>query len=96
MSEKVETITKERITDYLQNTLGLSSLLCEEVVNAFFKELEQQVINDSSITINNLGKFFLNTKQPRPGKNVKTGEFVEVPGRTVLRFTPSRALKNKL
>lgn len=96
MQQEQETITKEKLTEHLKDSLGLSSLLCEEIVNVFFEEISSQTIRDSSVTINNFGKFFLNQKEARPGQNVKTGEEVQVPARTVLRFVPSRVLKKRL
>lgn len=94
--ETKETIVKEKLAEDLKYSLGFSSLLCEEIINNFFEELATQTIEDSSLTISNFGKFFLNDKESRPGQNVKTGESVEVPGRTVLRFIPSRSLKKRL
>lgn len=96
MLETKETITKERLIEDLKESLGLSSLICEEIINVFFEELAHQTIKHSKVTINNFGKFFLNQKKSRPGNNVSKGQAVEVPARTVFRFTPSRVLKARL
>lgn len=95
MAEK-ETITKEKLAEELKNQLGLSHLVCEEIINNFFEEIVEVTKKDSKLTFKNFGKFFVNHKKARPGLNIKTGEVVEVPERTVLRFTASRTLKEKL
>ncbi len=91
-----KTLTKELLGENLKNRLGLSNTLCEEIVSEIFDEITQQIYTHSKVTIKNLGKFFINNKKARPGLNIKTGEYAEVPARTVLRFTPSRSFKTKL
>lgn len=91
-----KTVTKEELAENLKNTLGLSTIICEEIVNEIFFELSQIACDGSSITIKNLGKFFTNKKPARPGLNVKTGQHVDVSPRTVMRFVPSRSFKAKL
>lgn len=91
-----KTITKEILADNLKNRLGLSATICEEIVSGIFDEITDQVYANSKVTVKNLGKFFINRKEARPGLNVKTGEYADVPARTVMRFTPSRSFKAKL
>lgn len=94
--KETETITKEAMTEDLKDSIGLSALICEEIVNVIFEELTNQIILKKSVTIKNFGKFTLNEKKARPGQNIVTGETVDVPSRTVLRFLPARSLKEKL
>lgn len=91
-----KTITKEKLSEHLRDNLGFSYSLCEEIVNSFFEELAHNTIENSAVTIKNFGRFFINNKDSRPGQNVKTGETVEISARSVLRFLPSRRLKQKL
>lgn len=91
-----KTVTKELLAENLKERLGLSNMLCEEIVSEIFDEITEQVYANSQITIKNFGKFFINKKDARPGLNVKTGEYAEVTARTVMRFTPSRSFKAKL
>ena len=91
-----KTVTKEHLADNLKTRLGLSSMLCDEIIDEMFSEITNQVCRESSMTITNLGRFFLNKKASRPGLNVKTGEYVSVPARVVMRFSPSRSFKAKL
>lgn len=96
MIKPIFTITKEDISNELKNKLGFSAQVCDEIVNVLIDELITQTEENGKVTIKNFGKFFINKKNSRPGLNIKTGETVDIPARSVLRFIPSRLLKQKL
>lgn len=95
MSEK-ETITKEKLASHLRDQMGLSALVCEEIVHIMFDEILSQTSNSDKITLTNFGKFFLNHKKARPGFTFKTGKQVSVKPRTVMRYIPARSFKDRL
>ncbi|NRB11164.1 MAG: HU family DNA-binding protein [Rickettsiaceae bacterium] len=96
MQSNTETITKEKIAEMLKANLGLSNIICEEITAALFTEIFELVKEKQKINLKNFGKFFLNHKNTRPGFNIRTGDLVEIPPRSVLRFVPSRKFKYKI
>lgn len=90
------TITKEKIAEQLKEHLGLSTLLCEEITRNLFLEILNLTKNSGKTTLQNFGTWKINHKDARPGFNIKTGKTVEIKPRSVLRFTPSRSLKEKI
>ncbi len=92
----METITKEKIANLLKEKLGFSSLLCEEITNSIFSEMLDLSLNNNKFVLENFGKFQINHKKKRPAVNLQTGTALEIEPRRVLRFHPSRLLKEKV
>jgi nucleoid DNA-binding protein len=92
----METVTKEKITNLLKEKLGFSSLLCEEITNNIFSEMLDLSLNSKKLVLANFGKFQVHNKEKRPGINLQTGTILEIKPRKVLRFNPSRLLKEKV
>jgi len=90
------TITKEKIVEQLKKQLGLSSSLCEEITCNLFSEILALTKSDKKTTLQNFGTWRINHKAKRPGLNIHTGAAVQIEPRTVLRFLPSKALKEKI
>lgn len=93
---KQKTITKEHIASQLYTQLGFSMSICEEFIQELLDELYLLTKQDESLTILNFGKFYINHKKPRPGFNIHTNETIEITSRSVMRFIPSKILKNKV
>ncbi|MEM6339330.1 MAG: HU family DNA-binding protein [Pseudomonadota bacterium] len=93
---KPETITKEKVAEKLKEKLGLSATLCEEIATHTFSEIFHLTKRDDKTMLQNFGTWKINHKKTRPGFNIRSGERVEIKPRTVLRFLPSRPLKEKI
>lgn len=95
MSE-IETITKEKIAKSLNEKLGFSASLCEEITNNIFSEMLEIALNSKKLVLQNFGKFQVYSKEKRPGVNLQTGTALEIKPRKVLRFNASTSLKEKV
>lgn len=94
MSDQKKTVTKENLAEILQSEIGISKAICEEIVVSLFDEILNLVETNNKVVINNFGKFYINSKKSRPGFNIRLSAPVAIEARKVLRFAPSRALKN--
>ncbi|XVN42902.1 MAG: HU family DNA-binding protein [Candidatus Rickettsia vulgarisii] len=83
------TITKERIANMLKSQLGLSAVICKEIVEQFFKNI-QEISKDQKLTIPSFGNFRTIIKKSRPGINFHTKETMTIPEKEVMRFVPSK------
>lgn len=92
----METITKEKIAEYINQEFGLSQLLCEDIISDIFDELIKLAEKDGKISIKNFGTFSVNSKHARPGVNLNTMKAVEIEARNVLSFVASKKAKEKL
>ena len=91
--QKVETITKSKISKQLKEKLGLSELVCQEMVENIFNEIVEITINKGRTTLQNFGTWKINNKKARPGINIKTSQNVCIQPRKVLRLVPAIDLK---
>ncbi len=88
----MSTVTKEKIANMLKFKLGLSTIICEELVEQIFNNIKE-IASDQKLTLVNFGKFYTNLKKPRVGINFKTKEAIVISERKVMRFIPSQKLK---
>lgn len=86
------TITKEKIATMLKARLGLSSIVCSEIVNQMFNNI-QEIIVEQKLTLKNFGSFYTNIKKPRPGINFHTKEKIMIQAKKVTGFIASAKLK---
>ncbi|GAB4163996.1 MAG: hypothetical protein Tsb006_3360 [Rickettsiaceae bacterium] len=90
------TITKERIAEHLRDRLGFSVSICEDIISQVFSELVELTKRDQKTMLQNFGTWKMNHKKTRPGFNIRTGDAVNIEPRSVLRFSPSKSLKDKI
>ncbi|WP_375359123.1 HU family DNA-binding protein [Candidatus Tisiphia endosymbiont of Neophilaenus lineatus] len=57
-----KTITREKIAHILKSKLGLSSIICEEIVEQIFKNI-QQMASNQRLTLAGFGSFCTSTKK---------------------------------
>jgi integration host factor subunit alpha len=92
----MQTVTREKIAIEIQERLGLSGVICEELVMNIFKSATDAILQNQVLKIKNLGSFSLHQKNARPGRNWNTAEATTIEARKVIRFVPSRGLKKRL
>ena len=66
----------------------------EKILNIFFGQIIDSLLNKRSIEIRSLGTFFIKEiKEKKQARNPKTGEIIYVPKRNKIRFRASKKLK---
>lgn len=92
----MQTITKEKIATKIEETLGLSGVICEELVTQIFTSATNIILQDRALKIKNFGSFEVVQKNARPGMNMHTHSPISIEPRKVIRFSASRNLKKRL
>ena len=90
------TITKADIIEHLHDELGLNKSECKELVEDFFQEIRDSLINNEVVKLSCFGNFELIDKKARPGRNPKTGENVTISERKVVTFRAGNKLRQKI
>ena len=90
------TITKQKIVEHLHHNVGFAKTVIEKLILQIFDEITAILKNNGSIQLPNFGVFSMNKKKARPGMNMHTKERIMISSRDVVRFVPSRALKNRV
>lgn len=87
------TITKQSITESTSEALGISSKTAKRLLESTLALISEKAFQDKTVSILNFGKFFIQNKTERPGRNPKTGEDKTIFPRKRLKFSPSNNLE---
>ena len=74
----------------------LSKSDAADAVEAFLKLSKGTLISGSDLLLSGFGKFNVRDKNPRRGRNPRTGEDLDLDARRVVTFHPSGILRNKV
>lgn len=68
----------------------------ERIVDVFFDEIAQRLADGGRVELRGFGAFSTRERNARKGRNPRTGESVEVPGKRVPFFKPGKEMRAKL
>lgn len=89
-------LTKADLAEMLFNELGLNKREAKEIVELFYEEIKQSLEADEPVKLSGFGNFELRKKNPRPGRNPKTGEEIPISARRVVTFRPGQKLRARV
>lgn len=72
----------------------LSEPLVEEAIKIIIDHMIESLADNQRIEIRGFGSFALRHREPRTGRNPKTGEQVQVIAKAVPHFKPGKALRD--
>lgn len=90
------TLTKKEIVEYVHDKVGFPRQAMTQVVSAIFDIFKDELLEGNSIKIANFGVLKVRDKRSRPGRNMRTGESVEISARSVVTFKASRKMRDTL
>ena len=90
------TLTKSDIVEDLNNEIGLNKREAKELVDLLFDEIKNLLSEGQEVKLSGFGNFQLRDKSPRPGRNPRTGEDVEISARRVVTFKSGQKLKESV
>jgi integration host factor subunit beta len=68
----------------------------EFAVRSLLEMMSDALTNGQRIEVRGFGSFSLHFRPPRMGRNPKTGESVELPGKHVPHFKPGKELRERV
>lgn len=68
----------------------------EKVVNVFFDEIAERLARGGRVELRGFGAFSTREREARKGRNPRTGDSVDVPGKNVPYFKPGKEMRAKL
>ena len=90
------TLTKSDIVEDLNNEIGLNKREAKELVDMLFDYIKNLLSEGQEVKLSGFGNFQLRDKSPRPGRNPRTGEDVEISARRVVTFKSGQKLKESV
>ena len=89
-------LTKAVIVESVQNQLGLPKKQCSELVETLLDIIRSTLASGEDVLISRFGKFNVNHKGERRGRNPATGEDLILEPRRVITFKCSGKLRDKV
>lgn len=90
------TVTKSELSETLFKRVGVNKREARDFVEAFFERIGATLERGQAVKLSGFGGFSLRDKTPRPGRNPRTGEAVDIPARRVVTFRASQKLKRRV
>src|ERR1700690_2982724 len=87
-------MTKAELIDEVARVVEMSRKDSEVIVESIFDSIVRALRTGEKIEIRGFGSFRTRQRQPRTGRNPKTGTRVEVPAKRIPFFKPSKELKD--
>lgn len=75
---------------------GLTPEEVERIVDLFFSQIIQRLTEGGRVELRGFGAFSTRERQPRKGRNPRTGESVDVPAKSVPYFKPGKEVRERL
>ena len=86
-------------SELIKNLAEQSNISLDEatlVVNTFVDCMKNALLEGDRVEIRGFGSFALNYRPPRAGRNPKSGEQVQVPGKYVPHFKAGKELRERV
>ncbi|MFH2058586.1 MAG: integration host factor subunit alpha [Pseudomonadota bacterium] len=90
------TITKTDIIEKISEKINQSSSEAKDTVETLLEIMKSTLASGEDLMISGFGKFCVNEKAPRKGRNPATGEDMVLDGRKVVVFKLSGKLRDKI
>lgn len=87
-------MTKAELIEEVSRVVEMTRKDSEVIVEAIFDSVVRALRGGYKIEIRGFGSFRTRQRQPRVGRNPKTGARVDVPAKRIPYFKPSKELKD--
>jgi integration host factor subunit alpha len=93
---KTMTLTKIQIVESIQNQIGFPKNRSSEIVETLLEIIKSTLESGEDVLVSGFGKFCVNEKKERRGRNPATGEDMMLSPRKVVTFKCSGKLRDRV
>jgi integration host factor subunit beta len=86
-------MNKSQLIQELAARASLSKQEAQVVVDTFFDQISQSLIENDRVEIRGFGSFRVRHKNPRQGRNPRTGESISIDRKAFPHFKPGKDLR---
>ena len=86
-------MVKAELISQVANSLNLPKNEVALIVNTVFTSIADSLVAGEKVELRGFGSFRIRQRQPRRGRNPRTGEPVNVPAKVVPYFKPGKDIK---
>lgn len=92
----MQTVTKRELVQRIAEKTGVQQVAAKEVIQSFLDEIINELARGNRLEFRDFGVFEPKSKAQRVARNPRTGEKVEVPQKTTVKFKVGRLMKNRI
>ena len=89
-------VTRVNIVSAISEAADLSQKEADSMLEVILEAITDSLKKGEEVMVSGFGKFVVQSKAARAGRNPKTNEPVEISARRVMKFKPSDALKENI
>jgi integration host factor subunit alpha len=93
---KSSNVTRKELAEAVSSKLGYPLSSCSNIVDQLFDAMKSSMLDGSSVKLVHFGTFSVRDKNPRKGRNPRTGETITIEERQIVSFRPSKKLRAKI
>jgi integration host factor subunit beta len=90
------TITKRELVQRIAEKTGVQQIAAKEVIQSFLDEIITELSKGNRLEFRDFGVFEPKNKAHRVARNPRTGDKVEVPQKTTVKFKVGRLMKKRI
>lgn len=91
-----KTVKRSDLAEILRKKVGMTDTMATETIVTLFEGIKESLKDGDTIDINGFGKFEISERSARKGINPATKEPIDIPASNVVKFKPSKALKDAI
>ena len=89
-------LTKIEVVNMLYEQMGIPKVECAQLVESVFEIIKSELEKGNDVLISGFGKWSVNSKKARRGRNPQTGKALTIKARKVVTFKASPVLRDEL
>ena len=87
-------LNRQELVSAVADEADLPKAKAGEVVDAVFASIERALKNKQEVRLVGFGTFVTANRKAAKGRNPRTGEEIDIPASTSVRFKPGKVLKD--
>ena len=87
------TLTKAALVELVADVADFTKKRAEVIVETVFGAIAESLRRGEKVELRGFGSFRPRCREPRRGRNPRTGDRVNVPSKRIVYFTPGKELK---
>lgn len=89
-------MTKHELIRCITHNTGIKQVTVEHVLSELARQAQTALYVGEEVILPGIGRLNAAQRNARMGRNMATGEAVEIAARRVAKFTPAKALKSAI
>lgn len=87
-------MTKKELIDDVADMNDMDKSDVKNVLEATLETIQDSLVEGEFVDFHGFGKFVVNERAARKGRNPKTGESIDIAAKNAVSFKPAKALKD--